>query len=464
VEGAWNDKRHLLTLAMPHAEEELRKALIARLRDLVENRQWILLSNEADYFWDDDIAQEYLHLVREASGDSLGELVSTLVSHDVDMVRPVLLEWLAEPDGQRRGLAAQALIDRDLEHSWPGLRSTFDGDLQLAEEVIGRSERAHGFRVTDDLSPALRAELYLWLRERFPPEEDPTSDEVHFVGPREQLGQWRERLLHHLIDEGSAGAVDAVRTIATGLPDEGWLGRALAGAEASFRRRSWKPTSISLLLRLAQDGRAVLVNDTRALAAAVTSALEEIQRKLTGATPRSHLLWDTHSKRPKHEDEISDYLGDELERLLVERGVVVNREVQVRRTSSSGIGERIDLLADATPDGSVLGATRVSVPIEVKGAWNPELSTAMKQQLVGRYMRDLGVNDGVYVVLWPGLEGWAGAADGRRRKVEALREPDVRATLAAQAAALGMDGTRVHVVHLSIAYGRRTGDRGAHGV
>ena len=72
---------------------------------------------------------------------------------------------------------------------------------------------------------------------------------------------------------------------------------------------------------------------------AVAFALDEAQTRLTGATPESHYLWDTYAGRPKSEDEISDYLANELNGALSASGVIVNREVQARRNQPSGIGE-----------------------------------------------------------------------------------------------------------------------------
>jgi hypothetical protein len=195
------------------------------------------------------------------------------------------------------------------------------------------------------------------------------------------------------------------------------------------------------------------VNDAAALAAAVASAMREVQTRLTGATPESHYLWDTHAGRPKSEDEISDYLANELDRVLTVRGAIVNREVQIRRNRPSGIGERTDLLVDAAPVGGP-HTGRLSLPVEVKGAWNDELRTAMRSQLVERYMRDTPATDGIYVVVWPDLKSWTDGNDSRRSVLASLDRQAVEAELAAQASGLAQAGARVRVVHLGIDYRR----------
>jgi hypothetical protein len=228
--------------------------------------------------------------------------------------------------------------------------------------------------------------------------------------------------------------------IVAALPTDRWLARTLAIAEAALRRNQWTPTPLPQLLRLADDRRTVLVNDAAALAAAVAAAMDDIQTRLTSATPESHYLWDTHSGRPKSEDEISNYLANELKRVLTVSGAIVNREVQIRRSRPSGIGERTDLLVDAALGGGV-NTGRISLPIEVKGAWNSELRTAIRDQLVERYMRDTVSDDGMYVVAWPDLEGWTDLADSRRSALASLDRDAVEAELAAQVSALAQSRT-----------------------
>lgn len=142
-----------------------------------------------------------------------------------------------------------------------------------------------------------------------------------------------------------------------------------------------------------------------------------------------------------------------LRRVLLGRGAIVNREVQVRRNRPSGIGERTDLLADAATNARP-DTGRLSVPVEVKGAWNSELCTAMSDQLLDRYMRDVGATDGIYVVVWPDLASWTDVADDRGKVLASLDREAIEAQLAEQAADLARQHAAVRVVHLEIAYRR----------
>ncbi|WP_157488794.1 hypothetical protein [Pseudofrankia sp. DC12] len=451
----WEDKLRMFELAGPAAHDAARAALLTWVDAAVSKSRRPSASNEASYLWDGNVASTYLSLARSAEAEPREELVTTLATHDFSLLRPLLLEWLENPsDPDRYRLAAGQLIDHDLEQSWPAVKAALDAAPTLAEQVLGHALTVRGFNRIDHVSPSVLADIYLWLRARFPPESDPQFDDAHLVGPREQIGQWRDRLLGQLRDEGSPEAAEAIRVIVAALPTEGWLTRTLSIAEAALRRNQWTPTPLPQLLQLADDRRTVLVNDAAALAAAVAAAMDDIQTRLTGATPESHYLWDTHSGRPKSEDEISDYLANELNRVLTESGAIVNREVQIRRSRPSGIGERTDLLVDAAPGGGA-NTGRISLPIEVKGAWNSELRTAIRDQLVERYMCDTASDDGMYVVAWPDLEGWTDLADSRRSALASLNRDAVEAELAAQVSALAQDGTRVRVVHLGIDYHRQ---------
>ena len=455
INGAdWGDKLRLFEHAGPSVVGAARRALVTRVEAAVAEDRAPYAENEASYLWDETLASIYLTLARTAGPDSRLEFATTLAKRDFECFRPLLHEWVSDfSNGERQRLAARFLVDDDLESSWPIVRAVFDTDLTLAESALGGALHAWGFERFDLVSEALLADIYIWLRANFPPETDPKFDDAHAVGPRERLGHWRDDLLSRIRDRGTFDSVQAIRMISAALPDDRWLTRTLATAETALRHSQWSPTSVPLLLQLAADHRTKLVNDSGMLCTAVTAALTYIQTRLTGATPESHYLWDTYAGRPKLEDEISDYLNNALNQVLAGRSIVVNREVQIRRARPSGIGERTDLLVDALGSNDHDSA-RISVPVEVKGAWNSELLSAMKQQLVDRYMRDIGTTSGIYIVVWPDLESWTESADTRHGTLASLDRASVESELVSQAASHAEQGVKVEVVHLDISYRR----------
>jgi hypothetical protein len=300
----------------------------------------------------------------------------------------------------------------------------------------------------------LLAEIYLWLRQAFDPSDDPQHHGNGFsaVTPRDEVGRWRDRLLLELRDKGTAGAIEALVVIGDALPGAGWLQQTQAAAMTAFSRKAWQGHSIRDLITVARRPETSLVNTEFDLSAVVKNAFGIIQSELTGANPQSHLLWDTHSRRPKAEDEISDHLRNRLADLTSGNGLVINREVQVRRNQPSGIPERADIQVDAATGVAGPLAT-ITLPIEVKGAWHVDLMTAMRAQLVEMYMSDLHASRGCYLVLWPDTENWT-ESDPRRRDVDRRDRANVIEQLAAQAEELRSEGYVVDVIHLGIEYRR----------
>ena len=374
INGAkWEDKAELLSIAGEPATDAMRAALRRRVEAAIGAGRTPDLQHEAAHLWDLELVETYLGLLHSVDGEARRELAETLTVCDIALIREWLHAWIDDPaaDQERYLLASGLLLDHDIIESWPRLEAAFDLDRSLALTALGASTTVR-YRSGRDLPESLIAEIYLWLREAFPPEEDPHFDDAHGVGPCEAVALWRDQLLTDLRSRGTAQAVGALRAIEASVADAGGLPRLIAMAQAALRREQWQPTPLPELLRLATDSRTRLVHDLGSLVAVTTDALDTIQQRLTGATPESHLLWDTHAGRPKTEDEISDYLRNRLADLIGGHGVIVNREVQIRRSSSSGIGERTDLLVEAIDPVSP-GA--LTLPVEVKGAWNAELLT-----------------------------------------------------------------------------------------
>ncbi len=58
--------------------------------------------------------------------------------------------------------------------------------------------------------------------------------------------------------------------------------------------------------------------------------------------------------------------------------------------------------------------------IEVKGCWHPEATTAMKTQLVERYLTGTGTTHGIFLVFWFASDKWD---PGDRRRRECTSDP-----------------------------------------
>lgn len=218
-------------------------------------------------------------------------------------------------------------------------------------------------------------------------------------------------------------------------------------AEAEARRATWVPTRPQDIVKLAADREMRLVQSGDQLMQVLVESLERFQALLQGETPEAQFLWDNVSKsdaKPIDENTFTDYVKIHLEKDLKHRGIVLNREVRIHR------GERTDIHVNAIiHTASAESYDSITVIVECKGCWNPGLHDAMRDQLVGRYLKDNHCQHGLYLVGWFNCANWSGRD---RRKKQALRLcpniDDTRQKLAASAADLSKDSIRIKSVVL----------------
>jgi len=102
VNGAtWDDKLQMLEFAGPEARDVARAALLTRVVAAVSNGKRPLASSEASYLWNDTVADSYLSLARSAESEPREEIVTSLATHDFDLLRPLLMKWLEDPTEPR---------------------------------------------------------------------------------------------------------------------------------------------------------------------------------------------------------------------------------------------------------------------------------------------------------------------------------------------------------------------------
>lgn len=448
VNGAlWEDKEPIFDRAMVAARQQLADSLV-RVFECAANRgDVVYATHELSKLMDGELATRLLGLIGRGSLALSIQIASEVAKYDLEPIRPTLLEWLGAPSPQiaLAEHALGALWDRDPVRSWRLVADRLDRSEDLAAQIVGRSW------VDQDSWKSLPAdtgaEIYLWMLERFPRVGDPAVDEAHWIGPREEAARRRDNMLSNLVREGTPDAVTAVRRVLTsGVP--GVPGRwVLAEAEAHQRTAAWERVPFPLLEELAARAGTRLVRSADDLLDVVEHAFAAIQTRLTGATPESHLLWNTDSMTPKGEDEMSDYLANKLKDQLEGRRVVVNREVQVRRAKRTGRPRQADIQVDAIIDDDV-----VTLPIEVKGSWHDEVDTALKAQLADQYMADLGTY-GVYVVMFPDMESWGGTGSRRARAARRDRT-NLMARLESAASELAGQGLTVRAIGIDVSYAR----------
>jgi len=149
---------------------------------------------------------------------------------------------------------------------------------------------------------------------------------------------------------------------------------------------------------------AILIESEQHLLEAVIQSLKNLDKLFQGETPEAIYLWNelgTNLYRPKDENRLSDYVKIHLEKELKQKGIIVNREVEIRR------GEETDIRVEAikrTANKNVYDT--VTVIIEVKGCWHRELENAMTTQLKDQYLKNNRCRVGLYLIGWFNCSKW----------------------------------------------------------
>jgi hypothetical protein len=170
--------------------------------------------------------------------------------------------------------------------------------------------------------------------------------------------------------------------------------------------------------------------------------LSRLDATLHGELTAAKYLWNSKKgdSWPKDEQDLSDYVAKHLREDLGSRGIIVNREVQIRRGPVGHSGQATDIHVDTAVRRETQDICEaVSAIIEVKGNWHRDLRTAMRTQLRDRYLKENLCRDGIYLVGWFSCTNWGGE-DDRRKRCPNMSLDDARDSFRKQAEELSVDG------------------------
>lgn len=408
--------------------------------------------------WDDRFSESIMTKIRDPllKPSAFLCLLRALFDHNASSARALAESFvrLPLPESEEARLRSIAAAEVLMTHAndvgwsviWPVVQEAPEFGHGLFQAIASDpEERLLG--VVQKMAETQIADLYIWLCKQFPHSTDPRETGAHHISQRESIADWRDALLTHLQNRGTVEACSAVRRISESLPDLDWMKWVLLEAQNATCRNQWVPPQPSVFLQMIRNKRARLVNSGTELLDVIFDSLKCLENKLHGETPAARYIWDCGEPgicRPIPEEPFSDYVKRHLEEDVNRRGIVVNREVQIRRREGKVPGQETDILVDAVIPkmGDSGGYDVVTVIIEVKGCWNSELKTAMETQLVGRYMKDNFCNHGLYLVGWFYCEQWDDE-DHRKQKTPKLTLVEAQGEFDAQARYLSKDGTVV---------------------
>lgn len=361
-------------------------------------------------------------------------------------------------------VAAQELIRHSGDAAWPFVWPVLQADREFGVAVVQGltcEDYPRGPDLTAKLQEDQVADLLIWL-----PLEKLAEDRGGYgaVTPEWAFARWLESVLGHLADRGTPKACQAIQRVMAARPELDWLKWYLKSAQELTRRNTWVPIPPEELIRLGSSASARWIRGGSDLTEVIVESLGRLQDLLQGVTPAATDVWneigtkhdeatkkETKIFRPKDEAGLSDWIKRHLDLDLRGRGVIVNREVEIRRSFGGAPGEQTDIHVDTAVPGTEPNTwDKVTVVIEVKCCWHEALWDAMRTQLVDRYMKDNECRYGVYVVGWFECAQWD-PDDGRRKKSPKISIEEARQQFESQAATLSTGGIVVRAVVLNAA-------------
>lgn len=419
------------------------------------------------------IDDQFAHaLLQKARDERLTpSCLSTLLTHSLDYGLAEARQFAeslvsrhgaSEPERERPVVVAQALVFHADDAGWSVVWPAMQEDEEFAQELVEAIANAahHSNRPHKQLTEAEAADLYVWLMDRYPPSDYYVQyrDDGHLtaIGLKESIAMWRDDIPRDLQNRGTFEACRQLERIMEALPvireDLRWT---LYQAKAEARLKTWAAPHPSEVQELTAERAARLVRNGNELLDVVIESLGRLEGKLQGETPAAPDLWnerDDGSQRPKGEERFSDYVKRHLQEDLRRRGVVVNREVVIRRgEGEEGRGERTDIRLDALARGPRAEEyDPVTVIIEAKGNWYRKLYHEMEAQLAGRYLRDNRCKHGLYMVGWFNCPQWD--EEDTRHKTAMRRDPaDTLNRLKSKATELSQGELRVETLLINVA-------------
>lgn len=302
--------------------------------------------------------------------------------------------------------------------------------LVLEDETFGRAliERLATRDLLDarQLSVRQMGDLFSWLLARYPYAEDRIHDGASYLDERDHVARYRDSLLG-VITEGSTreSVVELGRLIAE-HPELDFLREARCRAERRLQQAEWIPPNPQQVVRLSEEVARRYVRSAADLRLVVLESLKRAQARLSGLRSAVADLWDLGTVRPKRERSVGAWIERHLQDDLDGRGIIVGREVEVRAHPKSKMGEAVDLLVTAIAGKETVGASAVSVSVELKCCWNRDLDTALREQLLDIYLDEESNNQGIYLVAYFDSPLWddgdaRNRASCRRRSIDQTR-------------------------------------------
>jgi hypothetical protein len=382
-------------------------SLILQIRHFL-NKKSIYNLSKIQFILDPTFGEKLIKLTIESSLDDPDYLLSILFKRCELVAKKFawkevrdLFEEKIQPHREKLAIFCGArLFEYIKQDEWNRYFTLIHKRPDVAKRIFLQSITSSDSRYRDQLNQLTaeqRADLLIWIVLNFPKKEDPVRSTIYSPEARDHVVTYRYELIRSLIEEGSIESVDSLKRVSTRFYNNEDFKWWLVSATEFMRRNTWVPISPNHLQYFFNDRERRVVRNEKELSAIIIESLKRLEKKLQGENPSAFFLWNKTSKgyEPKDENSLSDFVKMHLEYDLTDRDIVINREVEIKRGSSKGKGERTDLLVQAiSPD------NKITVVIETKKCNHGEVETAMESQLRKRYLNNYNSSTGIYLVGW----------------------------------------------------------------
>jgi hypothetical protein len=214
----------------------------------------------------------------------------------------------------------------------------------------------------------------------------------------------------------SGESLDLLMKIKNYFPEYEWIDSDLETHKNKIRLINWNPVNTKELILYLKDDSRIIINTDEDLQKIILKSLEIIQQACRDEIPESLDFWNTRRAiyEPKDETDFSNKIKRELNKILHQQGIHLNREVLVQNGLIKGF---IDIKCEV----KTTQKSECVDYIEVKGCWNPEIETSIKGQLYEKYLKNKNHHHGIFLVVWALCDKWDNN-DSRKRRTRSLFE------------------------------------------
>lgn len=309
--------------------------------------------------------------------------------------------------------------------------------------------------VPASLSDTELAKLLTYLIEDLGVTEENGDNDWRSENRATRVRNFRNTTAKRLAGKATAEAWATLNKIAIQQSYPRWLTYIIEEAAETYSRAEWKPLDSVELIRFLRNAANRCIQSGEDLLDAVIESLDRLQQAMQGEPALANQFWypanglkDSrvrNGNKVVDENKVTDFVQFFLYKDLYQHVFSVKREVQLRDTQGSQKGQDLDLYIDAVAvdkQNNPIPGDRISVFVEAKHNDNREVTTALKGQLVNRYLRGHTAKFGLFLVYWHTQETGKSLSRG---SLTTLREELVR-----QADAASVDGLSIRSYVLDI--------------